>query len=149
LDDDVPNSQTISRLSSRSRDLEEQNRRLLSQLDEYSSRITTLEEVLFESIFANILQSMKRRTTSPFRNGNSYSSRSSPSFGSEDEKENSFSKDRKYASLTSGGSGRGMGSIDQATSEIHSWRSAAEVTAALKLKIEQMRRADSKNRQGF
>jgi hypothetical protein len=42
-----------------------------------------------------------------------------------------------------------MSSLDQATSEIHSWRSAAEVTAALKMKIEQMRRADSKNRQGF
>ena len=40
-----------------------------------------------------------------------------------------------------------MASLDQATSEIHSWRSAAEVTAALKQKIEQMRRADSKNRQ--
>jgi hypothetical protein len=42
-----------------------------------------------------------------------------------------------------------MESIDQATSEIHSWKSAAEVTAALKMKIEQMRRADSKHRQGF
>lgn len=55
--------------------------------------------------------------------------------------------------MSSGSAGRGgnsgMGSIDQATSEIHSWRSAAEVTAALKMKIEQMRRADSKNRQGF
>ena len=55
--------------------------------------------------------------------------------------------------MSSGSSGRGggggMGSIDQATNEIHSWRSAAEVTAALKMKIEQMRRADSKNRQGF
>ena len=66
-----------------------------------------------------------------------------------------YSKDRKYATLSSSGgsnSGRttgGMGSLDQATNEIHSWRSAAEVTAALKMKIEQMRRADSKNRQGF
>lgn len=51
LDDNVPNSQTVLRLSSRCRDLEEQNRRLLSQLDEYSSRITTLEEVSFESTF--------------------------------------------------------------------------------------------------
>ena len=98
---------------------------------------------------------MKRRTTSPLRNGNTYSSRSSTSFGSEDEKENAYSKDRKYATLSSSGgsnSGRtagGMGSLDQATNEIHSWRSAAEVTAALKMKIEQMRRADSKNRQGF
>ena len=95
---------------------------------------------------------MKRRTTSPLRNGNSYSSRSSTSFGSEDEKENSYGKERKYVSGTSGrngGASSGMGSLDQATSEIHSWRSAAEVTAALKMKIEQMRRADSKNRQGF
>jgi hypothetical protein len=90
---------------------------------------------------------MKRRTTSPLRNGNTYSSRSSTSFGSEDEKENSFGKDKKYASLSSS-TGR-MSSLDQATNEIHSWRSAAEVTAALKMKIEQMRRADSKNRQGF
>lgn len=89
---------------------------------------------------------MKRRTTSPLRNGNSYSSRSSASFGSEDEKENSYGKDRKFATLSSG-SARSMASLDQATSEIHSWRSAAEVTAALKQKIEQMRRADSKNRQ--
>ena len=98
---------------------------------------------------------MKRRTTSPLRNGNSYSSRSSASFGSEDEKENSYGKERKYLSgstssgRTIGGGNGGMASIDQATSEIHSWKSAAEVTAALKLKIEQMRRADSKNRQGF
>ena len=94
---------------------------------------------------------MKRRTTSPLRNGNSYSSRSSASFGSEDEKENAYGKDRKYVSLSSsnGRPGSGMSSIDQATNEIHSWRSAAEVTAALKMKIEQMRRADSKNRQGF
>jgi len=95
---------------------------------------------------------MKRRTTSPLRNGNSYSSRSSTSFGSEDEKENSYGKERKYVSGTSGRNGSAstaMGSLDQATSEIHSWRSAAEVTAALKMKIEQMRRADSKNRQGF
>ena len=93
---------------------------------------------------------MKRRITSPLRNGNSYSSRSSTSFGSEDEKENSYGKDRKFGTMSSGsGGGSGMGSIDQATSEIHSWRSAAEVTAALKMKIEQMRRADSKNRQAF
>jgi hypothetical protein len=93
---------------------------------------------------------MKRRITSPLRNGNSYSSRSSTSFGSEDEKENSYGKDRKFGAMSSGsGGGSGMGSIDQATSEIHSWRSAAEVTAALKMKIEQMRRADSKNRQAF
>ena len=96
---------------------------------------------------------MKRRTTSPLRNGNSYSSRSSTSFGSEDEKENSYGKDRKFGTMSSGSTGRGgvsgMGSIDQATNEIHSWRSAAEVTAALKMKIEQMRRADSKNRQAF
>jgi len=99
---------------------------------------------------------VKRRTGSPLRNGNSYSSRSSTSFGSEDEKENAYGKDRKYATLSSSGgsnsgrtAGAGMGSLDQATNEIHSWRSAAEVTAALKMKIEQMRRADSKNRQGF
>lgn len=92
---------------------------------------------------------MKRRTASPLRNGNTYSSRSSTSFGSEDEKENNtFGKDKKYASLSSS-SGSRMASLDQATSEIHSWRSAAEVTAALKMKIEQMRRADSKNRGGF
>jgi chromosome segregation ATPase len=44
-DDDTPDSETISRISSRCRDLEDQNRRLLSQLEEYASRITTLEEV--------------------------------------------------------------------------------------------------------
>ena len=81
------------------------------------------------------------------RNGNSYSSRST-SYGSEDEKENSYAKDRKYATLSTA-SGRSMSTLDQATSEIHSWKSAAEVTAALKMKIEQMRRADSKNRQAF
>jgi hypothetical protein len=94
---------------------------------------------------------VKRRTGSPLRNGNSYSSRSSMSFGSEDEKENNtLAKDKKYVTLSVGSTNSArMASIDQATSEIHSWRSAAEVTAALKMKIEQMRRADSKNRQGF
>jgi len=45
LDDDTPNSQVVIDLNSRCKDLEEQNRRLLTQLDDYSSRITTLEDV--------------------------------------------------------------------------------------------------------
>jgi len=39
-------SEYVSRISARCRELEEQNRRLLAQMDEYSSRINTLEEVL-------------------------------------------------------------------------------------------------------
>jgi hypothetical protein len=68
------------------------------------------------------------------------------SLGSEDEKENFVKERPKYASL-SGATAR-MSTIDP-SNEIHSWKSAAEVTAALKMKIEQMRRADSKNRSGF
>jgi hypothetical protein len=153
LNDDIPDTESVSRISLRCKELEDQNRRLLSQLEEYSSRINNLEEVYdFETKLIN--KGVKRRTTTPLRNGNSiYSSRSSQSFGSEDEKENSFGKDRKYASgasIPSGTTSRtGMASMDQPANEIHSWRSAAEVTAALKMKIEQMRRADSKNRQGF
>jgi len=45
LDDETPNSDIVSRISSRSKELEEQNGRLLAQMEEYSSRITTLEEV--------------------------------------------------------------------------------------------------------
>ena len=45
LDGDIPDAENVVRLSARSKELEEQNRRLLSQLEEYSSRITTLEEV--------------------------------------------------------------------------------------------------------
>ena len=45
LDDDG-DAKTVSRVSSRCRDLEDQNRRLLSQMEEYSSRIITLEEVI-------------------------------------------------------------------------------------------------------
>ena len=45
LDDETPDSDIVSRISSRSKDLEEQNRRLLAQMEEYSSRMTTLEDV--------------------------------------------------------------------------------------------------------
>lgn len=45
LDDDTQDADIVSRISSRCKDLEDQNRRLLSQMEEYSSRITTLEEV--------------------------------------------------------------------------------------------------------
>jgi hypothetical protein len=45
LDDETPDSDIVSRISSRCKELEEQNRRLLAQMEEYSSRITTLEEV--------------------------------------------------------------------------------------------------------
>jgi len=46
LDDETTDAEDVSRLSSRCRDLEEQNRRLLAQMEEYTSRINTLEEVL-------------------------------------------------------------------------------------------------------
>jgi hypothetical protein len=36
---------TVSRISSQCKELEEQNRRLLAQMEEYSTRIITLEEV--------------------------------------------------------------------------------------------------------
>lgn len=45
LDDETPDADIVSRTSSRCKDLEDQNRRLLAQMEEYSSRITTLEEV--------------------------------------------------------------------------------------------------------
>src|SRR5436305_643145 len=45
LDDEERDSEIVSRLSSRCHDLEDQNRRLLAQMEEYSSRITTLEDV--------------------------------------------------------------------------------------------------------
>jgi predicted nucleic acid-binding Zn-ribbon protein len=45
LDDETPDAQEIARVSSKCRDLEDQNRRLLSQMEEYTSRINTLEEV--------------------------------------------------------------------------------------------------------
>lgn len=45
LDGEVVDGDVVSRLSSRGRDLEDQNRRLLAQVDEYSTRITTLEDV--------------------------------------------------------------------------------------------------------
>lgn len=45
LDDETPDADIVSRMSSRCKDLEDQNRRLQSQMEEYSSRITTLEEV--------------------------------------------------------------------------------------------------------
>ena len=45
LDDDTQDSEIVSQLSSRCKELEDQNRRLLSQMEEYSSRITTLEDV--------------------------------------------------------------------------------------------------------
>jgi predicted nucleic acid-binding Zn-ribbon protein len=45
LDDEYGDAQSVSRISSRAKDVEDQNRRLLSQLEEYASRITTLEEV--------------------------------------------------------------------------------------------------------
>jgi archaellum component FlaC len=44
--DDEGDAKTVSRISARCRDLEDQNRRLISQMEEYSSRIITLEEVL-------------------------------------------------------------------------------------------------------
>jgi hypothetical protein len=43
--DDEGDAKTVSRITTRCRDLEDQNRRLLSQMEEYSSRIITLEEV--------------------------------------------------------------------------------------------------------
>ena len=45
-DADAVDVETVSRISVRCRDLEDQNRRLLAQLEEYSARINTLEEVL-------------------------------------------------------------------------------------------------------
>ena len=45
LDDESMDAEDVSRISSRCRDLEEQNRRLLAQMEEYTSRINTLEEV--------------------------------------------------------------------------------------------------------
>jgi vacuolar-type H+-ATPase subunit D/Vma8 len=45
LDDNVPDADSVSRISSRCKEVEDQNRRLLSQLEEYASRINTLEEV--------------------------------------------------------------------------------------------------------
>lgn len=45
LGDETPDADRVSRLSSTCRDLEDQNRRLLAQMEEYTSRINTLEEV--------------------------------------------------------------------------------------------------------
>ena len=45
LNDDTQDSEIVSRMSLRCKDLEDQNRRLLSQMEEYSSRISTLEDV--------------------------------------------------------------------------------------------------------
>src|SRR5579859_7919932 len=45
LDDEGEEGKTVTKLNSRCRDLEEQNRRLLSQMEEYAVRIGTLEEV--------------------------------------------------------------------------------------------------------
>ena len=47
LDDSTPDAEDVARLSSRCRDLEDQNRRLLAQMEEYTMRINALEEVLF------------------------------------------------------------------------------------------------------
>jgi archaellum component FlaC len=44
-DQSSPDAEDVSRLSSRCHDLEDQNRRLLAQMEEYTSRINTLEEV--------------------------------------------------------------------------------------------------------
>lgn len=45
LDDETDNSESVSRISSRCKELEDQNRRLLAQMEEYTTRINTLEEV--------------------------------------------------------------------------------------------------------
>jgi archaellum component FlaC len=45
LDQESEDSQSIQRISSRCKELEDQNRRLLSQMEEYTSRINTLEDV--------------------------------------------------------------------------------------------------------
>jgi|SRR5579859_2018818 archaellum component FlaC len=45
LDQESEDSQSIHRISSRCKELEDQNRRLLSQMEEYTSRINTLEDV--------------------------------------------------------------------------------------------------------
>ena len=44
-DQSSPDAEDVSRLSSRCHDLEDQNRRLLAQMEEYTCRINTLEEV--------------------------------------------------------------------------------------------------------
>jgi archaellum component FlaC len=44
-DQSSPDAEDVSRLSSRCHDLEDQNRRLLAQMEEYTSRINTIEEV--------------------------------------------------------------------------------------------------------
>src|SRR5277367_1395383 len=44
-DESTPDAEDVSRFSSRCHDLEDQNRRLLAQMEEYTSRINTLEEV--------------------------------------------------------------------------------------------------------
>jgi hypothetical protein len=46
LDGEVPDVDVVSRLSDRGRELEEQNRRLLAQVEEFGMRLTTLEDVL-------------------------------------------------------------------------------------------------------
>jgi|SRR5579862_4094653 len=43
-------AETVSRISSRCKELEEQNRRLLSQMDEYSAKLAGLEEVIIFKI---------------------------------------------------------------------------------------------------
>lgn len=45
LDQESEDTQSIQRISSRCKELEDQNRRLLSQMEEYTSRINTLEDV--------------------------------------------------------------------------------------------------------
>jgi chromosome segregation ATPase len=45
MEDHSGDAQSVSRMSAQCKDLEDQNRRLLSQMEEYASRITTLEEV--------------------------------------------------------------------------------------------------------
>ena len=46
LDEEREDNESVSRISSRCRDLEDQNRRLLAQMEEYSSRINILEDVM-------------------------------------------------------------------------------------------------------
>ena len=47
LDEEREDHQSVSRISSRCKELEDQNRRLLTQMEEYTSRINILEEVRF------------------------------------------------------------------------------------------------------
>lgn len=56
LDDETRDASVVTRFSSRCKDLEEQNRRLLAQLEEYSSRINTLEDVCDATIHLTIVE---------------------------------------------------------------------------------------------